>query len=263
MNGFRVGGLWALGLVWLGVGCAYAVEGGEKPEEAETVVIPLDQIAGLGRKGLYALEPDLHIYRDTPENIEKYSDPKVLEEALRKAKQHSLVIPIERAMSALPIGKEVKPHAGFAVRGRDRAALPGVHRVLVLGEKPDDSFPLNTEVSLVFFTPLTGIICGLDRVVRKGNMFEIHYVLLHNRLTVARSKLVFIPCGKLPASEYQVQMIRSKSKEMELNRRDIPPDFPTVEAGIEDHIVCQSFSFKISSDSTKGSNAETHNHHLD
>ncbi len=246
--------LWLLGLAWLvaGLGCADAADGEGKPEKAKTVVIPLDQIAGLGRGGLRALEPELQIYRDTPENIKKYSDPVVLEDTLRKLEQQSLVIPIERAMSELPIGKEIKPRAGFAVRGRDRAALTGVYRVLVQGKKPNKSFPADEEVSVVFFTAPAGFGVCLDCVVRRGNSIEIRYMLIPRGLLSVHSTLRLVPCGKLPSGEYQVKIIRSVSRENEFIRHG----FPAVESVWENLIVCNPFRFTVSDQSSEDSNTE-------
>jgi len=220
----------------------------DKPESIE---IPLEQIAGLGRGGLRTLEPELHVYRDTPEKIKKYSTPEGMEEIRRKMAK-SLAIPIERSVATLPIGKKVKPRAGFAVLGRDRAALPGVHRVLVQGGAPENSFSLGSEVSIVFFTHPTTPRVRLDRVVQKGNTIEIHYRMIFRGQTSSRSTLVFIPCGKLPAGEYQVKMIRSSRKEKEISTRD----WPLVQPGLENQIICQPFSFTVSDKSFEASNAK-------
>jgi len=259
MHEFRRAGVF--GLVWLavGLGCAYAVDGEENAGRTETIEIPLDQIAGLGRKGLRSLEPDLLVYRDTPEKIKKYSDLEVLQEAQRKIKQHSLVIPIERAMRELPIGKEVKPHAGFAVRGRDRSALPGVHRVLVQGEKPNESFSVDEEVSLVFYSHLAGPLVGLDRVERRDNRIEIHYLLIAEKQAYVSSIIALVPCGKLPTGEYQIKMIRAVAKEKGFNQQEFPP----VEAGAEDHIICKPFSFTVVGESSETSDDSASQSHLE
>jgi hypothetical protein len=226
------------GILFIGLALAPKTQAADT--ELDSVIIPLDQIWGIGLRPLRSLEPDLYVRRDTQEKIKKYSTPEGIEELKQKTAQ-SLVTPIERALLELPIGKRAMPYNGFAVHGRDREALPHIHRVLVQGEKPKNSFPIDTELSIVFFTHPTGNGIRLDRVERKGSSITIRYMLIsHGRLVVA-SKLALIPCGKLPAGEYQVEMVRSKCKEKRFNQRDFPP----VESGMEDHIICRPFSFIV------------------
>ena len=109
-----------------------------------------------GSRQLRDLEPEFFVYQDTPEKIARYSTPEgraELEEIGRRAKKESLVLAIERAMSARSPGKSTKPAAGFAVKGIDRAALQGVYDVLVKGEEPTDLFRAGNDVSVVFLPP--------------------------------------------------------------------------------------------------------------
>ncbi len=245
MNWFRGVGMWAVTLAWLavGIGCTNAADNEEKPEEAETVVISLDQIAGLFRGGLRALEPELHIYRDTPEKMKRYSTPEGIEEIRRKRAQ-SLVLQIEQAVRELPHGRKAKPPPGFAVSGRDRQALPEVHRVLVEGEIPQNEFPVGSEVSIIFFTSLTSPAVIIDKIEQKGSVFEIHYLLKNRRLLDLHTKLMFIPCGKLKAGDYQVKMIRAVAREAREKKTDRFSMSP-VEPGLEEHIICRPFSFVV------------------
>ncbi|MEX2168422.1 MAG: hypothetical protein WD851_03855 [Pirellulales bacterium] len=218
---------------------------GEKPD-GEGVEIPLDQIrhATPWSRQLRDLEPEFFVYRDTAEKIARYSTPdgrEELEEIRRKAEEQSLVLAIERAMRALPSGLNAKPTPGFAVKGTDRAALQSVYDVLVKGEEPIDSFPVGTAVSLVFFGHPTQPRVGLDRVELVDGMVKIHYMLVSHGSGSVTWYLAMIPCGKLPPGTYGVEMIRSSAWEKKYNQ----PDFPSIEVGAEDNIICRPFSFTV------------------
>lgn len=217
----------------------------EKPN-GEVVEIPLERIrrGAPGSRQLRDLEPELFVYRDTPEKIARYSTREgraELEEIVRRAKEESLVLAIEHAMSALSTGKSTKPAAGFAVKGIDRAALQGVYDVLVKGEEPTDLFRAGNDVSVVFFAYPVQPRVGLDRIELVDGKVRIHYMLLSHGSRSVSWYLALIPCGKLPPGQYRVEMVRSSAKEKEYNQREFPP----VEAGAEVHIVCRPFSFTV------------------
>ncbi len=209
----------------------------EKPVE-----IPLDQIwsnAAASSRSLQSVEPELHIYRDTPEKIKKYSTPEGLAEMRYKAKQ-SLVLQIERAMRKLPVAKETKPKQGFAVAGIGREALVGIHDVLVLSKGPQSALPAGTDVSIVFFSHPERARVAIDRIERHGNVVRIHFMLIsHGQLNIS-SSLAIIPLGQLPAGEYRVEMVRSPN-ELKHNQ----PGFPPVEADAERLFICRPFEFSV------------------
>jgi len=208
-------------------------------EQAGTVTIPLDQVSGIGPRGLRALEPDLLIYRDTPEKWEKYSTPEGIAE-IKRLSAKSLVLPIEKAMQDLPRGKDATVGPGFAVRGSGRTALPGTYDVLVKGDKPEDRFPAGTEVSVVFYAR-SGPPLRFDRIERSGNAIEIRYMLISQGLAYSRWHLSLIPLGKLPPGTYHVDMNRATENESSFNQRGFPP----IKSGVETNYVCRPFSFSI------------------
>lgn len=208
---------------------------------AKPVTIPIDEIwANEGREGrrLRDLEPDLFIYRDTPENIKKYSSPQALQEAVERSKQ-SLVIPIERAMARMRATEKAKPRHGFAVAGIGRDALQGVHDVLVEGHDPSEFFRTGCDITIVFFS-LPGPGVTIDRVERKKQVISIYYVMHSGGKPAHTWNLSLVPVGKLSPGKYHVRMIRVPEKE-----RRHPAFFPPIEPGRERDVVCRPFSFVV------------------
>lgn len=222
---------------------AAAVSFGAPPvEDKATVTIPLSEVIGMGQRGLRVLEPDLLIYRDTPEKIEKYSTPEGMEE-MRKLAAKSLVVPIERAMDKRQANSAGSAGQGFAVAGRGHSALPGIYDVLVEGKKPTNVFPEGTDISAIFFALKSGVGIQIDSVERTGNVVDVRYVMLVPgiNLNVLHWRLAIIPLGKLPPGNYSVQMKRAKAREEEL----IQPEMPPVIEGAEKGVVAESFGFVV------------------
>jgi len=214
---------------------------GEQADDQESpITIPLSEIIGLGNRGLRELEPDLLIYRDTPEKIERYSTPEGMEEA-RTLAAKSLVIPIEQAMDKMRVTSGGTAGAGFAVSGQGRNALPGIYDVLVKGNKPSDSFNPGTDVSVIFFALKSGARIRIDRIERVGHLVNIHYLMLPHGLRIQKWKLAIVPLGQLPPGEYHVQAVRETSEEHKVGG----PGVPAVKAGAERRIISQPFTFVV------------------
>jgi hypothetical protein len=207
----------------------------------DVVTIPIDRITGPGYRALRALEPDLFVYRDSPEKWKEYSSPEGIKKAEDLASK-SLALPIERAMGKMRPNKKGVADAGFAVQGEGRDSLQGIYNVLVKGQPPVDRFAAGQEISVVFFAP-PSMPVQLDHVERKGVKVTIHYALIYG-LTSLPWHLSIIPLGKLPAGEYHVEMARSSDKEQALNQRE----FPSVAPNTERQIICQPFSFVVTAE---------------
>jgi hypothetical protein len=211
-------------------------------DKALTTTIPRESISGSGYRALRALEPELFIYRDTPEKWKKYSTPEGIKEA-RALATKSLAYPIELAIGKLRPRKDGQADPGFAVRGEGRDALQGIYNVFVKGAQPSQTFPTGMPISVVFFAPRS-IPVRIDRVERTNGKITIRYMLLSDGLPVLPWHLSIIPLGKLPTGEYDVEMLRSHEREKESN----PPDFPPVPPNSERGIICQPFSFVVADD---------------
>lgn len=209
-----------------------------------TRTIPIESIwyyGSVGKMSLRRLEPDLLVFRDTPENIKKYSSPEAIQEQREKAKK-SLVIKIEKALRELPIADpKTTPAPGFIVRGTGREALPEIVNVLVEKKKPEEKFSPKDELSLVFFTHSTGAGVGIESVEIKDASVHITYYLASGSSLLISPRLYLIPLGKLPPGTYVVDMARSVN---EASRNQ--PGFPSYPAGVEKYTVCKPFDFVVS-----------------
>jgi len=215
----------------------------------ETVTIPREKIvfAWPGSRQFRDLEPEFFEYRDTPEKIAKYSTPEGIKEFARiieRANKESLVVAIERAMNAMPKGKDAKMGPGFAVEGQGRAALRGIYDVLVKGGTPRQHFPAGKELSLVFFSRSMQAGIRLESVTRTGEVFNISYALTSRAEQAMIWLLAIIPVGELRPGDYRVDLRRCRDKEPELNERG----FPLIPVGVEKDLICQPFSFTVKAD---------------
>jgi hypothetical protein len=233
-------------VVGLFASAAHAEEIPLKSESASVTTrsIPIDSIwyyGSVGEMSLRRLEPDLLVFRDTPENIKKYSSPEALKEQREKAKR-SLVLKIEKALRGLPIADpKITPAPGFVVQGTGREALQGIVNVLVEKKKPEGEFSSKDELSLVFFIHPTGVGTGIESVEVEGNSINITYFLTSNSTLLSNPRLYLIPLGELPAGKYTVNMARPAN---EASRNQ--PGFPPIPAGVEKYTVCRPFDFVVS-----------------
>lgn len=204
------------------------------------VEIPLSEIwanCAKDARPLRDLEPELFVNLDTPERIAEYSTPEA-QRALWEKSKESLVLRIENSLRRLRSLLKT-PKRGFAVVGVDRAALQGVHGVLVNDEMPRDGFSDQDPITVVFFTRPTRVGLTLERIEWHGRVLQIHYTLhSHGRLALM-SNLAFIPLGTLPPEEYQVELVRTARTDRDQR------GFPPVEPDAERDIVCESFEFAV------------------
>jgi hypothetical protein len=113
-----------------------AAQSTEEESDAEVVEIPLEEIWAWwmpGTKNIAELEPD---------KSRHYAHGKLVGEMRRALK------------TPAPEGEETKP--GFAAQGTGLEALQKAHSVLVEGKKAKNSFPGDSEISVVFFSQLLG-----------------------------------------------------------------------------------------------------------
>jgi hypothetical protein len=186
-------------------------------KESNVVTIPLNRIriAIPGSRQLRELEPEFFVYRDTPEKAAKYSTPEGLSELKRIQKlaaEKSLVYGIERSLQRMASNINAKPPFAFLVVGRDRNALPGIHDILVKGEKHRVSAPSTSDITIVFCSASPQSAARLVRVDRKGNTLEIHYVPHAPDKRYIGWRLALIPLGKLPPGTYRAKLVPSAEK---------------------------------------------------
>jgi len=189
MNWFRSVGLWMAALVWLaaGMGCARAADGDEKPNKAETVVIPLDQIWALNMPGTRLLTPE----RNGPQFVSN-EGPTVEE--------------IFFFIQKMEYNKQLPP--AFAVLGTGIEALNHANDVLARRQKRRINFTADEAMSLFFFARGRHEHVYLRKVERMPGKICIQYqfvpYLIGPQTTI---HFAMIPIGKLPIGEMKVEMI--------------------------------------------------------
>jgi hypothetical protein len=179
--------------------------------------IPLDTIwtlhGGNGTKGLRELEPELTIWRNTPESLAKYKDysAKEMQQLADELRKKSIVYPLEQALRGLRLIDGGLARQGFAVRGDVRDVVRQATEVLCDKKQPDDSFAANDEVSLVVFSSHAQMGLGVTKIERRGNEFCVEYAKTPRNVATTSATLAIVPCGKLPPGEYSV-VLRVKGK---------------------------------------------------
>jgi len=219
------------GLVWLavGLGCAYAVYGEEKPRK---VVIPVDQIWAYDMPGTRPMQDG---QRDG-----KYvaAEGELLDEIRRALVR-------ERVEGTSPIQwKDAK--LGFAVLGMGMDALREAHAVLVKKQEPRKSFPAGTEITLVFFSNQFGPYVHIHRVERQDRGVEIRYRFVLHQIDVVTEHLALIPLGKPSVGRVQVEIIQSPMEQKYVDGGGKP-----ISCDQARPVVCKSFSFELVDENAK------------
>jgi hypothetical protein len=128
---------------------------------------------------------------------------------------------------------------GFAVLGTGLNGLREAHAVLVMSNKPQNKFPADSEISLIFFTYWPPRYVHLHRVERKKNVIDVYY-----RFTPSAGGLsqhfALIPLGNLSAGEYRVNIVRSPMGQRRIDRDSLP-----VSEADSRRAVCNSFGFSM------------------
>jgi hypothetical protein len=149
----------------------------------------------------------------------------------------------------LPLGRQFKhgeAKPGFAVSDTGERALRLAHDVLVRGDSPASLLPADKSVSLVFFSGPAGSAVHLHEIVRNGHQIDLKYSFAQPAGAQVTEHVALIPLGHLPPGKYDVNIARVTT---DSTRQSLGIDELPKETG--DRIVCQSFSFVVSSSETK------------
>jgi hypothetical protein len=152
----------------------------------------------------------------------------------------SLTFQIRAALKHDVAAKTGTTRNGFAVIGTGREALEGAYGVLVKDQKPSQTFPLDSNVTLIFFSHLAGQYIHLKKIERYDYTFELGYQVVPHTTTNSTWHLALIPVGKLPLGKYQVKITQlpgGKDKTGHL--------LGGLTAAETQRIVCGSFSFAV------------------
>jgi hypothetical protein len=144
---------------------------------------------------------------------------------------------IRRALSQLPPqGKEAGK--GIAVLGTGVDALAEAHAVLVEGKKPRKTFPVDSEVSIFFYSYESGFYVHLRSITRQGNSIEIRYRFVTHKTKELTQHFALIPLGKITPGQFPVEIIQAPMPE-----EFIKAGWKPVKSEVVKRIVCKSFSF--------------------
>jgi hypothetical protein len=131
-------------------------------------------------------------------------------------------------------GKTAKP--AFAVSGTGEVALAAAHDVIVNGKPIEESFPLGSEVSIVFFSHLFNYYVHLDKVVRKDDTVEIYYYFVPHRTRDLTKHLALIPITLGKPGTVDVKMVQASQAST---------GFRSVDPNWEKRIISQPFKFTV------------------
>jgi hypothetical protein len=210
----------------LAVVCCYSFSYAE-----DSVEIPLDTVWALnihGTKNIRELE------------LKRKSVPQTDEEFIRTSS-------IEQISQAL--NHNHKPEKGaparkaFAVSGNDLDALRNARDVLLGKKGRSDSFKSDEDIWLVFYTYNQGRSVHLEEIKRQANAVTVKYHLNIPEGFISPTAspcFAFIPLGKLPPGKVSVSIERLP---------DVGgTEFIKQRYASQDNLVCDSFSFDITSD---------------
>jgi hypothetical protein len=202
-------------------------------KQSEVVTIPLDRIWAYdmpGTQDVRDLEPD------------KFGEHTkwLTSEEQAKLERESMTDQIRIALPCLrgDRGEHAKP--GFAVLGTGAEALQGAYGGLVKGEKPDESFPSVSNVTIVFYAHLCGEYVHIEHIERKGSTVEIQYNFVPHMSQIMSWHVALIPLGKLNCGTYEVKFVQlPKPKAPGVRQTGLEPD------EVVNRVVCRPFSFSV------------------
>jgi hypothetical protein len=181
-------------------------------DEPKSVSISLDQIWAYNMPGTHAMSTT------RVGNPPKYN-----------SQEGQLLSDIRRSLKPEPsIGQ---PNLGFAVLGEGMEALKQAHAVLVGDKTPQKRFLSDNEITVVFFSRLSGSYVHLRQVQRKNLNVDIYYSVVPHESREATEHFALVPFGRLPVGTYHVNIVQ-------INGQVTPKE-------IAKNIVCQPFSFQV------------------
>lgn len=210
------------------VSCSIAMAA--SPEQVDSRIpscIPLEKILAWNMPGvrdICALEPEF------------FGAPIQTEAQLKRA-EHSLTSGILQTLAKRADGK---PKSGFAVKGFGVEALKNAHAVLANHEKPMNSFVRGDDVTVVFFSHVSGTYVHLKQVGLHSDGVEVQYEFVPHIDAELTFHLALIPLGKLEPGEYKVRIVRAPLRKQFVSLAD-----ESSLKELAEHSVCKPFRFVV------------------
>jgi len=192
----------------------------KKPEEAETVVIPLDEIWG------WEIQGTRNVLATTSDDSQQKQAKWTMVESI--------------CNSLHPLGNKGESEPAFMVQSVGLKALKNAHAVRTNEKKSRKSFPSGTEVSIFFFSHALNPYVRLCEVRLRGSIIEIKYCFVPTIDAGQTVHWALIPMRNLKPGEYQVKVMRQPS-DKEFTDWGIMP----LSKELTDKVVCKSFRFTI------------------
>lgn len=151
----------------------------------------------------------------------------------------------ERSLTSqtlMPLSKPAarQPESGFAVKGVGLDALKNAHAVLTGNEQPTNSFTPEDDVTIVFFSHVSGTYVHLNRVSRQRDRIEIRYEFVPHIDAELTFHLALIPLGKLPTGQFKARTVLAP-----LDKKYSPLADESALKELANHSVCKSFQFVV------------------
>lgn len=178
------------------------------------VEIPLDKIWGYNMPGT----------RDLQKAVDR-----------RCAKQ---IEAIRQTLSHLPQGKDAGK--GIAVVGAGVDALAEAYAVLTERRKQCNTLPVDSEISILFYSYQSGYYVHLHSVSREGNNVEVQYRFVPHKSTEMTEHFALIPLGRITPGQVRVEV-----KQASMPEEFLRAGWTSLKPDDVKRIVCKSFSFMV------------------
>jgi len=156
-----------------------------------------------------------------------------------RSEHGALVVELHRALARAHVeGKDAK--AAFAVLGTGLEALRQAHAVLVEKKELRETFPSDSEVSVVFFSYSFGSYVQIHEAQRRENLIEIKYRFTPHKVKEMTAHVAIIPLGTLARGDFEVSIIQ-----MPMEKRFIDGGFKPIEPDVAQQVVSGSFCFSV------------------
>ena len=126
----------------------------------------------------------------------------------------------------------------FVVRGSGTQALIAARDIFTKKSKPESTFKASDELSLIFFSDLTGTYLQLDSVSCDKNVVKVDYHHVMHGTMESKWYVAIIPLGRLSKGEWRVNIHRLPTTNTKGEKTASPILNP-------EQIVCGGASFDI------------------
>ena len=128
----------------------------------------------------------------------------------------------------------------FAVEGTGRTARREAAAVMLGKKKPQDSFPANRDLSVIFFSDLFGSYVHLAKVEQQRGRVVICYRFVPHESSQLTTHIALVPLGKLSPGEVKVDI-----KRLPMQHKYLDEGFKELPSSWDSRIVSQPFRFRV------------------